>query len=605
MALSLSISTSQGTQSVANNTTKLTVNVNISWTYGSYDHYGSSKYVTINGKTYYFSSVKINPNRTSSGSQTLYSTTVTIPHNADGTKTVSIYASVTTATSSGTVTASRSVTLTTIPRATTPSLSASSVALGSAVTISTPRASSAFTHTLTYKFGSATGTIATGVGTSYAWTVPKTLANQIPSATSGTCTITCRTYNGSSLVGTKTVNVTLKIPNTAEFKPTVGTVSISEAVQAVTTAFGSRYVQGLSQLNVSISASGAYGSTIRSYSTSVDGVTYNSATFTSNVINASGTLSVTVTVRDSRDRTASKTVNISVVEYKPPAITGMSYQQCDADGTANPTGTSTKITITGQVSSVSSQNSRTLTLKWKKSTDSAYQTRTLTTSDWEFTVSTIVNSTTPDETYEFVAVLEDKINTVENAVTTGIIAMSFLAGGKGVRLFGEAEDTGFWVDKIDYTITEEEYDEQMALIGGSTSGKKRFSTLFKTIVSYIKNINSDTGWKLLTNSTENWGAADASSNYVVYRKTGRMVEIRSYLVAEISTSSVNNWLIAYGLPADCQPRNYSVRCQCAHHNGEAQTVYIPYSSSGDAGKLYFYGKITKGYSMWFQITYVV
>lgn len=466
MALTLSISTSQGTQSVANNTTQLTVNVNISWTYGSYDHYGSSKYVTINGKTYYFSSVKINPNRTTSGSQTLYSTTVTIPHNADGTKTVSIYASVTTATSSGTVTASRSVTLTTIPRATTPSLSASSVALGSAVTISTPRASSAFTHTLTYKFGSATGTIATGVGTSYAWTVPKTLANQIPSSTSGTCTITCRTYNGSSLVGTKTVNVTLTIPNTAEFKPTVGTVSVSEAVQAVTTAFGSRYVQSLSQLNVSISATGAYGSTIRSYSTSVDGVTYNSATFTSNVINASGTLSVTVTVSDSRGRTASKTVNISVIAYKPPAITGMSYQQCNADGTANPTGTSTKITITGQVSSVSSQNSRTLTLKWKKSTDSAYQTRSLTASDWNFTVSTIVNNIAPDETYEFLAVLTDKINSIENAVTTGIIAMSFLAGGKGARLFGEAEEVGFWVDKIDYTITEDEYDELESLLGG-------------------------------------------------------------------------------------------------------------------------------------------
>lgn len=483
MALSLSISTSQGTQSVANNTTQLTVNVNISWTYGSYDHYGSSKYVTINGKTYYFSSVKINPNRTTSGSQTLYSTTVTIPHNADGTKTVSIYASVTTATSSGTVTASRSVTLTTIPRATTPSLSASSVALGSAVTISTPRASSAFTHTLTYKFGSATGTIATGVGTSYAWTVPKTLANQIPSSTSGTCTITCRTYNGSSLVGTKTVNVTLTIPNTAEFKPTVGTVSVSEAVQAVTTAFGSRYVQSLSQLNVSISATGAYGSTIRSYSTSVDGVTYNSATFTSNAINASGTLSVTVTVSDSRGRTASKTVNISVIAYKPPAITGMSYQQCNADGTANPTGTSTKITITGQVSSVSSQNSRTLTLKWKKSTDSAYQTRSLTASDWNFTVSTIVNNTAPDETYEFVAVLTDKINSIENAVTTGIIAMSFLAGGKGVRLFGEAEEVGFWVDKIDYTITEDEYDELVSLLGGVVSNPKRLLTLLQKLAN--------------------------------------------------------------------------------------------------------------------------
>ena len=146
----------------------------------------------------------------------------------------------------------------------------------------------------------------------------------------------------------------------------------------------------------------------------------------------------------------------------------MSYQQCNADGTANPTGTSTKITITGQVSSVSSQNSRTLTLKWKKSTDSAYQTRSLTASDWNFTVSTIVNNTAPDETYEFVAVLTDKINSIENAVTTGIIAMSFLAGGKGVRLFGEAEEVGFWVDKIDYTITEDEYDELVSLLGGGS-----------------------------------------------------------------------------------------------------------------------------------------
>lgn len=485
MALSLSISTSQGTQSVANNTTQLTVNVNISWTYGSYDHYGSSKYVTINGKTYYFSSVKINPNRTTSGSQTLYSTTVTIPHNSDGTKTVSIYASVTTATSSGTVTASRSVTLTTIPRATTPSLSASSVALGSVVTISTPRASSAFTHSLHYRIGSGSWVaIATNVGTSHSWTVPKSIANSFPSATSGSLTIRCITYDDGDQVGdAKTVTLTVTIPNTAEFKPSVGTVSVSEAVQAVTTAFGSRYVQGLSQLNVDIEASGAYGSTIRSYSTSVDGVTYNSNAFTSNVINASGTLSVTVTVSDSRGRTASKTVNISVVEYKPPAITGMSYQQCDADGTANPTGTSTKISITGQVSSVSSQNSRTLTLKWKKSTDSAYQTRTLTTSDWDFTVSTIVNNTTPDETYEFVAVLEDKINTVENAVTTGIIAMSFLAGGKGVRLFGEAEDTGFWVDKIDYTITEEEYDELLSLVGGVVSNPKRLLTLLQKLAN--------------------------------------------------------------------------------------------------------------------------
>ena len=65
------------------------------------------------------------------------------------------------------------------------------------------------------------------------------------------------------------------------------------------------------------------------------------------------------------------------------------------------------------------------------------------------------------------AELADKINTAEKEVTTGVIAMSFLAGGKGVKLFGEAETEGFYVGNVDYTITEEEYDELISLLGGS------------------------------------------------------------------------------------------------------------------------------------------
>ncbi len=125
------------------------------------------------------------------------------------------------------------------------------------------------------------------------------------------------------------------------------------------------------------------------------------------------------------------------------------------------------MTIGGKVASVDGQNSRSLTLKWKKSTAAAYQSKTLTTSDWTFTVSTIINNTVVDETYEFVAELADKINTAEKEVTTGVIAMSFLAGGKGVKLFGEAETEGFYVGNVDYTITEEEYDELISLLGGS------------------------------------------------------------------------------------------------------------------------------------------
>ncbi len=458
----IAISLSESGINTSNNTSVVTANV---YYYGngvSWSNYNCPGTIVLDGTSYSFT----NTVSKSTSAQWIGSASKTITHNADGSRSVSCSASFTvTGTSLGTLHASNSLTLTTIPRATTPTLSAASIALGSAVTINTPRASSAFTHTLTYKIGSSSGTIGTGVTTSKSWTVTKSLANQIPGNTSGTVVITCNTYNGSTLIGTKTVNLTVTVPYTAEFKPKISSVSIAEAVEKVKTAFG-LYAQSLSQLNVDVTAAGAYSSTIKSYSTVFDGVTYNAAKFTSNVINGFGTIPVKVTVTDSRGRTDTKTVNISVEEYAPPAITEIIYQQCNADGTPSNTGTSTKITVTGKASSVSGKNSKTLVLKWKKASDTNYQSRTLTASDWAFTVSTIVNNTGTDETYEFAATLTDKIMSVENGVQTGKTVVSCHAGGDGVTLFKEAENEGFWVGNIDYTITDAEYDEIQKLLGG-------------------------------------------------------------------------------------------------------------------------------------------
>ena len=66
-----------------------------------------------------------------------------------------------------------------------------------------------------------------GVGTSTSWTVPLSLANQVPNGVSGTCTITCKTYNGSTLIGTKTTSLTLTVPSS--IVPEISTIAISEA----------------------------------------------------------------------------------------------------------------------------------------------------------------------------------------------------------------------------------------------------------------------------------------------------------------------------------------------------------------------------------------
>ena len=107
--------------------------------------------------------------------------------------------------------ASTSVPLPTIYRASVPRVDKTSVRMGGSLTIYTDRKSSDFRHTINYAFGGATGTIKTDVGASWVWNVPD-LAAKCNNAFSGTATITCITYNGSTKVGEETCTVTLTVP---------------------------------------------------------------------------------------------------------------------------------------------------------------------------------------------------------------------------------------------------------------------------------------------------------------------------------------------------------------------------------------------------------
>ena len=260
------------------------------------------------------------------------------------------------------------------------------------------------------------------------------------------------------------MNLTVTVPDSVI--PTVSSISASEAITAVTTAFGNRFVRSLSQLNVKVNAAGVYGSTIKSYAVTLDGVKYQSKEFQSNALNTAGSVDIVATVTDSRGRTRTLTKTITVVDYSAPAITNMTYYPCDANGNRNPNGTNTKVIINGLVASVAGQNSRSLILKYKAIDAATYTALTLTTSGWSFEASTIVSGTDPTSTWEFIATLTDKISSIENRIVTGVPVISRLAGGKGVRLFGEAQNEGFWVGNIDYTITDAEYQELMNLLGG-------------------------------------------------------------------------------------------------------------------------------------------
>lgn len=166
---------------------------------------------------------------------------VNIIHDSNGSKKVTIKGSV--SAPSGTSLAgkrtsgSQSVSLDNIPRISEPTLSATSATMGGKLTINTNRKSTSFTHTLSVKFGDYSETIKTGVGASYEWTVPD-LANYCNNALKGTATITCTTYNGSTKIGSDTVDVTLNMPSATTPKLSASTFDLGTSI-TVTTSGGS------------------------------------------------------------------------------------------------------------------------------------------------------------------------------------------------------------------------------------------------------------------------------------------------------------------------------------------------------------------------------
>lgn len=324
-----------------------------------------------------------------------------------------------------------------------PTLSVSSVEMGSSVTIYTNRLTSSATHTLTYAFGSASGTIATGVGASCAWTPPLTLAAQIPKATSGICTITCNTYVGGTQTGTAQVNLTLKVPSSVV--PTISSVAVSEAVSGIANKFGA-YVRTRSKLAVSISAAGAQGSSISSYRTVLDGVTYTASSFTSNTLNTAGTLTMAVTVTDSRGRTATQSRNITVLDYSPPSLTQFSAERCNADGSAAQVdGANVRVSLAGSVSPVGNRNSISCVVYYKLSSASAWtQAATVTAVSYTVSSTNLLLSPIFDvlNSYDLKVRLTDAFYYVEQTVSIGTkqVLMDFYASGNGIAFGKVAEN---------------------------------------------------------------------------------------------------------------------------------------------------------------------
>lgn len=440
----LKLEVTQKSQDIAKNTTTLdwVLTLNMSHGYYFYDHQCTTT-VKIGGITAHSSDKK--RSFSSATPTVLERGTVTVPHNSDGTLSATIYANFDVARSSYTpqipLVINSSMPISTIPRASTPTLDKNSVYYGDPVTLNTNRKSTSFTHTLKATWNGITETIKTGITTAFTWYVPREYMNRIPNNTSSTGTLTLETYNGSTLIGKKTVGLKAIVPSS--IKPNITSLSVSEAAQGLAAKFGA-YIQSKSQLLIKAGASGTYGSTIKSYQVIANGQTFGSASATTGYVRNSGSNKITVNVTDSRGRTQSRSTTVDVLAYTSPRINLFDVYRCGPSGEAQANGDYARANYKGSVTSLNGKNDKEYTIKYKPKSETAWTSLALDNSSYTPDLYKVISGINTTKSYDFRLEISDYFGTAALNVSIGTAAvfMDWKPGGRSIAFgkFAEKED---------------------------------------------------------------------------------------------------------------------------------------------------------------------
>lgn len=433
---------SQNTQS---NSSQVRVRLALLNTTTTFTGYSCSAFVDLNGQRLNWSdTISMGYNQT----LMLIDRTITVNHNADGTKSFGLMASFTGGGgwSPNTLTiGGNSFTLTPIARSS--SISIGSAVIGQPVIITINRQNPNFKHTIRYWWGEKKGVVATDVDTSAVWNIPNDLAEDVPNASVGQGTVFVDTYSNGKLMGTQSVTFMATVPDA--MKPTLSRVTLSDASTIAQNLIpnSDTFIQVISNIKVTFDgASGSYGSTITGYRAEIVG--RNQATNinggTLGIMNYSGSITVRASVVDSRGRWSdAKDIQVKVLEYFAPAL---------SFSIARTGSTSSTLTVTrnAKVAPLSvngvQKNTMTLTFKVARLGTEAYSPDNGPASGIWSSISALVNSQAnlagnylANQSWVVIGALEDKFTRTEFAVNvaTESVVFSYDRSGVGVNKIRE------------------------------------------------------------------------------------------------------------------------------------------------------------------------
>ena len=423
-------------------------NTSSSWySYSGNNHFA----VKINGtyawNTSNYGTVSLQNGVQEADAKLISSGTMAVTHNADGTKTAALELYAAQGWNSPPLyewRATGNAQLTQISRASQPScitypVTTSDVGnIGDTIRIHMNRASTNFTHTVSYRWDtlgeSSPVVIAQNVADNCSWSIPWDFArtDYMKTHTAGTGVLYVDTYNGPTYIGRKSVAFTAHLPDSAVPTETI-------AVEAVNSKLG-LYVKGYSRLKVTASAAGVYNSAISSYVVSFNGTVTNNCgnPWTSGLLTAPGNYTVYHKAIDSRGResiTQQKT--ITVYDYYVPLISSFFVSRTSS-------GTSVTVSSEFYISNLNGKNSiSSARLYYKLKSSSSWSASSATiTSGKTITLSGFSTTSSFNFKLEITDAMGNK-TVAETSISTEIVALDLKKGGTGVGIgkIAELDDT--------------------------------------------------------------------------------------------------------------------------------------------------------------------
>lgn len=438
----LRIDYSVTSQSIENNTSTIRLDLYAEKTaHSGYNKTGKS-YFNMTGR----GNTTVNWDWGSSSSQYfLGSSDVTVSHNADGTGSTTLsgywYMGTTSSYMPTEISVSGSISLPTIPRASSIGLSPSSLKLGAELSITINRASSSFRHALYWQIDGGDWHLIEAYATSsYKWIVPKDLANYFTNATSKSIRIICETYNGDTYIGSSSQNFVANISD--DMIPSVSSLSLSDPTGNTV------YVETISSIKAKTVASGSYGSSISNITVSmiVNGVTkktlYGSeVTFDLNNLNITGntTVTISVTITDSRGRTNGTSKTVTVYRYIKPYVMSRNAFRCKANGTRDENGTYLSLYWVYHVSTGITNNTERPTVQYRQKGSTTWTSVSLGNGATSIVGNGAIST---DYEYEVQYIIGDNYYSnisITDTVPTGYTTVDYRAGGKGIA-FGKVSE---------------------------------------------------------------------------------------------------------------------------------------------------------------------